>query len=123
MQLEKKDNEEEECGWISWLQVLSFLLRLEEKQLQPEFSPVDAWLFFPLEARRSAGTSALHEEAPETALSALIRGWERGSCRAACQTVIPQAVVQGPPMETAKKRNSSTRLQDLAFESVGTRKV
>lgn len=63
---------------LSWPQVLSFLLRLEEKQPQPEFSLVDARLFFPPEARRSAGMSAPHEEAPETALGALIRGWEQG---------------------------------------------
>lgn len=68
---------EEECGWVSWPQVFSFLLKLEDKQAQPEFSLVDAWLFFPLEPRRSAGMSALHQEAPETALSALIRGWEK----------------------------------------------
>lgn len=75
-ELGKKHSEEEGCSPISWPQTLSFLLRLEEKQPQPEFSPVDALLFFPPEARHSVGMSALCEEAPETALGVLIRGWE-----------------------------------------------
>lgn len=107
---------------MSWPQVLSFLLRLEEKQPRPEFSLVDARLFFPPEARRSAGMSAPHEEAPETALGALIWGWEQGKPPSSLSDS-NTAGRSSEPRETAKKRNSSARLQDLAFESVGMRKV
>lgn len=119
----KKHSEKEGWGLISWPQVLSFLLRLEEKPLQPEFSLVDAWLFFAPEARHSAGMSAPHEEAPETALGALIRGWEQGKLPSSLSDSDTAGRSSESSSETAKKRNSSARLQDLAFESVGMRKV
>lgn len=79
-------------------------------------------MFFPAEAKYSAGTPVLHKETPKTALSALIRVWEQGKLLSSL-TAIPQAGVQSPPRETAQKRNTSAGLQNLAFESVGIRKV
>lgn len=64
----------------------------------------------------------LHKETPKTALSALIRVWEQGKLLSSL-TAILQAGVQSPPRETAQKRKTSAGLQDLAFESVGMRKV
>lgn len=63
----------------SWLQVLSFLLTLEEKQCHPKFSPVDEQLLFPVEPRHTAGRSRAAQRSSRTALGALIWGWERRS--------------------------------------------
>jgi len=78
----------------SWLQVLGFLLTLEEKQCRICFSHWNPGALL--------GGLVLHKEAPGQLLVPLYGAGNGGATRA--------AIPQSPPWDTAKKRNSSTGL-------------